>query len=47
MSYFSELNNFLHFANNQTIGLGVEGLEDFNSNYLKIYQDLKVKVGQI
>jgi 5-methylcytosine-specific restriction protein B len=46
MSYFSELNNFLDFANNQTIGLGVEGLEDFNSNYLKIYQDLKVKVGQ-
>lgn len=46
MSYYSELNNFLDFANNQTIGLGVEGLEDFNSNYLKIYQDLKVKIGQ-
>lgn len=46
MSYYSELNNFLNFANNQTIGLGVEGLEDFNANYLKIYQDLKVKVGQ-
>lgn len=46
MSYYSELNNFLNFANNQTIGLGVEGLQDFNANYLKIYQDLKVKVGQ-
>lgn len=46
MSYFSELNNFLDFANNQTIGLGVVGLEDFNENYLKTYQDLKVKIGQ-
>lgn len=45
MSYFPELIKFLNFANNQTTGLGIVGLKEFNSQSIKKYQDLIVEVG--